>query len=415
MSGFGVVHGAKIRVVRGAKITVASVAVLALVACAGAVPRSGGPQTTANRPAQPRVAIPRPGQPRPNQPRPGQPRPAQPRVAAPRPAQPQTPARVPVNVNRNDPGINRPPTGLEPVIHELWRSFPGRTGIAVQRIGSTWTVGRRADEFFPQQSVSKLWVVLTIMDRIDRGQASLSDVVRIGPDDLTLFNQPLAVRVRAEGEVRMTVRELIEDAITVSDNAANEALLRHAGGSDAVREFLSRNGFAGIRFGPGERALQSRIAGLQWQQRYSVGRTFQTERALIPASVRRAALDRYLADPEDGAHPGAIASALARLARGDLLSPASTAYVLDALTRTRSGPQRLRAGVPAGWTVAHKTGTGQEFEGRSTGYNDVGILTAPDGTRYAVSVMLAHTTASIPQRMALMQGVSRAVAMNHGL
>jgi beta-lactamase class A len=71
--------------------------------------------------------------------------------------------------------------------------------------------------------------------------------------------------------------------------------------------------------------------------------------------------------------------------------------------------------VPAGWRVAHKTGTGQELEGRATGYNDIAILTAPDGTRYSVAVMLASTTANVPQRMALMQAVSRAVAANHGL
>jgi beta-lactamase class A len=61
----------------------------------------------------------------------------------------------------------------------------------------------------------------------------------------------------------------------------------------------------------------------------------------------------------------------------------------------------------------HKTGTGQDLPPVSTGYNDIGIMTAPDGTRYAVVVMLANTTASIPQRMTLMQRVSRAVADNH--
>jgi beta-lactamase class A len=380
---------------------VAGVAALALAGCAGAIPDGGAspraqaprPQTTGQRPAQPRAT------------------PA-PRVAA-RPAAPAPVATA--TPNRNDPGINRPPPNLEPVLHELWRTFPGRTGIAVHRVGSNWTVARRGDEFFPQQSVSKLWVVLTVLDRIDNGRGQLSDIVTIGPDDLTLFNQPLATRVRQQGAVQMTVAELIEDAITISDNTANDALLRYAGGSAAVRDYFNRRNVAGIRFGPGEREMQARIAGMQWQQRYSVGRTFQTERALVPASVRRAALDRYLENPEDGAHPAGIANTLARLSRGELLSAQSTRYILDALSRTRSGPQRLRAGVPSGWSVAHKTGTGQEFEGRATGYNDVGIITAPDGTRYTVAVMLAHTTASIPQRMALMQGVSRAVAMNHGL
>jgi beta-lactamase class A len=83
------------------------------------------------------------------------------------------------------------------------------------------------------------------------------------------------------------------------------------------------------------------------------------------------------------------------------------------LERTKSGPNRLKAGVPAGWRFGHKTGTGQELAPVSTGYNDIGIMTAPDGTRYAVVVMIASTTSSIPARMAMMQAVSRAVAIHH--
>lgn len=328
------------------------------------------------------------------------------------PPPPTAPAPPPPT--RFDPGVSRPPAGLEPVIHELWRAFPGRTGIAIRRIDGDWLVSRRGDEYFPQQSVSKLWVSLALLDRVDRGEVSLADRIAITPDDLTLFHQPLATRVRREGQVEETAASLLDLAITGSDNSANDALLRHAGGPEAVRRFIERRALGRIRFGPGERLLQSRIAGLDWQQRYSAGNSFQVAREALPLSIRQQALQRYLADPEDGASPDAIVMALARLARGELLSPASTRLILDTMARTRSGPQRLRAGVPAGWQVAHKTGTGQVLGAVATGYNDIGILTAPDGTRYAVAVMMADTTASIPQRMALMQSVSRAVAQHHG-
>lgn len=326
---------------------------------------------------------------------------------------PERPAPV-VQAHRADPGVNRPPPGLEAALHELWRTFPGRTGIAVKRIDGTWSLSRRGDEFFPQQSVSKTWVALAMLDQVDQGRLRLTDPVTITADDLTLFHQPLASRVRSEGQVQSTVGALLETAITGSDNTANDALLRTIGGPSAVHAFINGKNLGRIRFGPGERLLQSRIAGLQWQQRYSVARNFQVARAEVPVELRRQALNRYLADPEDGAAPSAIVDALARLARGELLSASSTRLMLDTMSRTRSGPQRLKAGVPAGWQVAHKTGTGQELEGRATGYNDIGIITAPDGTRYAVAVMLADTSASVPARMQLMQAVSRSVATFHG-
>src|SRR3546814_3813863 len=80
------------------------------------------------------------------------------------------------------------------------------------------------------------------------------------------------------------------------------------------------------------------------------------------------------------------------------------------MSRTHSGPRRLKAGLPTGWTFLHKTGTGQDYKGMTAGYNDIGIATAPDGTRYAIVVMLGTTTSPIPRRMALMQAVSGAVA-----
>jgi len=313
-----------------------------------------------------------------------------------------------------DPGFRRAPAGLNDRIYQLWRAFPGKTGIAVQRIDGEWALSQRGGDLFPQQSVSKLWVTLTVLDAVDQGRLTLDQRVRIGPEDLTLFYQPLAARVRGEGSVTMSVRELIETAITQSDNTANDSLLRTVGGPDAVRAFIAKKDLGAIRFGPGERLLQAGTAGLTWQQSYSVGRNFEAARGRLSAATRRAAMDNYLANPVDGASPAAIASALTRLARGTLLSPESTEYLQDVMSRTRSGPRRLKAGLPPGWKFMHKTGTGQNLGGMTAGYNDIGIATAPDGTRYAIVVMLGTTTSSIPARMALMQSVSSAVAEFHG-
>ena len=92
-----------------------------------------------------------------------------------------------------------------------------------------------------------------------------------------------------------------------------------------------------------------------------------------------AAMAAYLAEPLDGVAPAAITAALAALSRGELLSPASTQRLVGLMAQARTGPRRLKGGLPAGWSIAHKTGTGQDFQGASVGINDVGLLTAaPD-------------------------------------
>ena len=345
------------------------------------------------------------------------------RAVAQRPASPPPPPVRPVQapppspieqVNQGRAGLDRPSPALVSVIETLGRNFNGHVGIAVQRVDTGWTVAWNGNDLFPQQSVSKLWVAMTMLDAVDRGRLTLDTQVTVRPSDLTLFHQPIASLVSTSG-YSTSLRDLFQRAMTQSDNTANDKVLGSVGGPEAVRGYLARRFFGqdAIRFGPGERMLQSQTAGITWSQDLSQGRRFYTARANLPRSARERALDAYLADPPDGAAPLAIVKALAKLKNGDMLSPASTQLLLDTMAQARTGPQRVKGGVPAGWHYAHKTGTGQDLPPRSTGYNDVGIMTAPDGTSYAIAVMIGETTVTIPQRWELMQAVSRAVAALH--
>jgi beta-lactamase class A len=76
---------------------------------------------------------------------------------------------------------------------------------------------------------------------------------------------------------------------------------------------------------------------------------------------------------------------------------------------SKTGPLRLKSGLQAGWKMAHKTGAAQALSNLATGYNDIGLLTAPNGHRYAIAVMIASTRQSIPVRMRLMGDVTCAI------
>ncbi|MEA3053114.1 MAG: beta-lactamase class [Sphingomonadales bacterium] len=297
---------------------------------------------------------------------------------------------------------------LEGQVRALGQSFSGDIGIAVRDVQSGWTTSFDGDTYFPQQSVSKFWVALTAFDKADRGELSLSAPVTLTKSDITLFHQPIAAQIGASG-YSTTIGDLIFRAITTSDNTCNDFVLWKAGGPDAVRSFLRSRGIEGIRFGPGERLLQSQIAGIQWQQSWAYDGGFYKARNALPLSARRAAFERYIANPMDGATPEGIVDALARLKRGELLSPASTQRLLSIMGNTKTGAQRLKGGLAPGWHLSHKTGTGQVLGGEQAGYNDIGLLTGPDGRSYAVAVMIRRTSAPLGQRMAAMQSAVRAV------
>ena len=323
--------------------------------------------------------------------------------------QPRPPVIVSIPVPLTTPRIGRPaPAALVAEVERLQRNFQGRAGVAIRAVDDGWTVEAGGRQKLPQQSVSKLWVAMTLLDLRDQGRARLDDPIVVTQADLTLFHQPVAYMVRGDG-FHTTVGDLLTRALTHSDNTANDRLLTYVGGPAAVRAMIAAKQLGGIRFGPGERLLQSQTAGLTWDQRWGGTNGFEIARSRLPLEVRTAALDRYVADPPDGAEPLAIADTLARLARGELLSETSTRVLLDTMGMSVTGRARLRAALPGGWDIAHKTGTGQDLGGRNAGFNDVGLLTAPDGRRYALAVMIGDTRRPIHERQLLIQDAARAV------
>jgi len=309
---------------------------------------------------------------------------------------------------------------LDDQLFALGSDLQGKVGIAVHDPARARMIHFNGTDLYPQQSVSKLWVALAALDMADRGMLDLGENGTVRVPDLAVFHSPIRRSVVANGSFSTSYRDFLSRALTESDNTANDMVLRRVGGPDAVRATLERKGFADIRFGPGERPMQSQIAGLEWQQPYALGKTFFEVRKAVPHDARKAAFDAYVADPVDGATPVAIAAALARLQEGALLSDTGTSQFLAWLDDVKSGPNRLKGGLPQGWRIAHKTGTGQVLDivpqgapADQAGYNDVGILTAPDGTVYTVAVMIGRTHAPVPERMEMMHGVVRAIAGYH--
>ncbi|MEY3834323.1 MAG: hypothetical protein RLZZ130_1801, partial [Pseudomonadota bacterium] len=296
-------------------------------------------------------------------------------------------------------------------IDTLWKKFPGRAGIAIYTPFSDDIIGRRQTERFPQQSVSKMWVALTILEQEAAGKLSLDKKIRVTRDDIVVFSQPIKQYLSSQDSFEMPVRELLAHAINASDNLANSVLIRVAGGPQAINQMLDRRKVQSIRFGPGEVLLQSAIAGLEWRPEYRKGNGFKEQRSRIPMEKRRAALEKYLASPLDGAAPGTIVLVLKRF--GERAADDPGAKLLKLMAGTYTGRSRLRSGLAPGWSLAHKTGTGQVLGSISTALNDVGVMKAPDGCRYQVAVMIAETRAGREVTNGLMQNVARAVVRHH--
>jgi len=308
----------------------------------------------------------------------------------------------------------RPAAGLRPELAAALAAVDARTDGIVGACASVGSDTRcsNGDRRFSMQSVMKLLVAAAVMDAVDRRGWRLETPVTVRREDLSLYVQPIAELVGDAG-YRTTIGDLVERAVVDSDNAATDLLLARLGGPRVVQDLLRRRGIDGVRIDRDERGLQSDIVGVEWRPDYADPKRFEAAVAAVPGAERVAAFERYRRDPRDTATPRGMVAFLRALADGRLLSAPSTEHLLAVMGRTRTGPDRLRGGAPAGWRVAHKTGSSGAWRGLSVATNDVGVLTAPDGTRVAVAVFVGESRAPAAERAGAIAAVARAVGANY--
>lgn len=257
------------------------------------------------------------------------------------------------------------------------------------------------EERFSLQSVMKLIVGAATLAAVDDGRLSLEQPITLTRKDISVHVQPVGELVMQHGAYTATVKELISFAINDSDSAAVDVLVELLGGPATIQDFIDRKGFAGMRIDRDEKTLQSEIAGLTWQDSYTDPANFEAAKAAVPMAKQHAAYTAYQADPRDTTTPIAMTQFLSSLAQGNLLKDHSNRLLIDIMKNTRTGADRLRAGLSDGWQLANKTGTSSSLNGIAAATNDVGLLIAPDGTYIPIAVFVADSSAPPPDRAAM--------------
>lgn len=103
---------------------------------------------------------------------------------------------------------------------------------------------------------------------------------------------------------------------------------------------------------------------------------------------------------------------LQKLVTGKLLSAPSTKYMLAVMERTSTGPDRLKAGVPAAWKLGHKTGTSSTHRGVACATNDVGFARNAAGDWVVIVALLRNSTLKPDDRANVLSQVARAAFEN---
>lgn len=290
---------------------------------------------------------------------------------------------------------------------EQWAK--GRLGVGLLDLKDRKSWSHRGTEHFPLQSVFKLPLAVAVLQAVEAGKLDLDQKISVTRNDLSLYHSPLAKAFKGERN-DYTLRDLLTRSTAQSDNTAADLLLRLIGGPQVLTAMLKDGGIAGISVDRYERVFQPEILGLPgygWDQAIDTAQFYKAIEA-IPAAQRRKTLEATLKDKRDSATPEASIGFLEALAKGNWLrEPAHAALLEKILLESKSGPQRIRAGLPKGARFAHKTGLGPSADGLNHATNDIGIVTLPDGRRFAIAVYLAGSQVDARAREAAHAAVAR--------
>lgn len=299
---------------------------------------------------------------------------------------------------------------LESAFALLAKQTDGTVGVAVQRIGGGPVYTLNAGQTFPMASTFKIAVAGAVLNRIDKGELKLDTMVTVDPA-VWVQSAGITEQMKHPG-VALSVHNLLELMLTRSDNTATDVMVTRAGGPAAVTAWLRKVGVtSGQRVDADTARLIYRALDITpgpGSFKDNIERAFAADPSKRDMDQKRTPNIPFNNDPRDASTPEAMVQLLAVIQSGKALSASSTKVLIEIMERCITGEKRLKGLLPQGTVVAHKTGTLMSIA------NDVGIVTMPDGSKFAIAAFVKSDTKGIDTQERVIAEVAR-TAYDHYL
>lgn len=241
------------------------------------------------------------------------------------------------------------PTTTENVeVAALETRYDARIGVVARNLETGAQIAHRADERFAFASTNKTMIVLAMLDATD--DEDLDAIIHYDEGDLLEYAPVTSQHV----DTGMSIRDLCKAAIDMSDNTAANLVMDQVGGPAAVESYLRSLG----------------------DETISVDRTEPTLNDVRPGETH------------DTTTPAAMSLNLERVVRHDGIDVDDSAQLREWMQGNTTGDDKIRAGVPDGWTVADKTGSSSFYDIS----NDVAIVESPSGEPYVITIYTRQLT-----------------------
>lgn len=255
-------------------------------------------------------------------------------------------------------------------LHQLIDPFRGVIGVSVVHIEKQDTLTIHNGLEYPMQSVYKFPLAIAVLHEVDKGKLTLQQKIHITKNDLHPNTwSPLATQY-PEGNIDVTIAELLDYTVSKSDNNTCDVLFRVMGGTKKVEQYIHELGYHGISI-----------------------KTTEEEMAKVIDS----------AEKKNWCYPSEMTRMLTDFLHQKHLSKASNDVLMRLMIESSNSNKRIKGSLPQSVMVAHKTGTGNRI------VNDVGIVTLPDGNHLALAVYVKQSQETFEDAEKIIAQISRTV------
>jgi beta-lactamase class A len=264
---------------------------------------------------------------------------------------------------------------LQNKIEQIIQSKKANIGFAMLGIENADSLSINGTFHYPMQSVYKFHLALAVLDMVDKAKLNLDQDIYVKKSDLMPDTwSPLRDKY-PNGNLNLKLSEILSYTVSQSDNSGCDILFRLIGGTGVANDFIQKQGIKDIS---------------------------------IVATEAEMGKD-YNIQFKNWTTPIAAVQILKEFYQNKIISESNTNFLYKIMVETTTGTNRLKGQLPEGTKVAHKTGSSGSEDNITAAFNDIGIVTLPNGKHYAIAVFITNSKENDEINASIIAEISKAV------
>lgn len=271
-------------------------------------------------------------------------------------------------------GFSQTTSDLRQQLNQIIATKNTTVGISIKSIEDNDTLSINGNLKAPMMSVFKFHIALTVLNQVDEGKLSLEQKIFIKKKDLHENTWSPMREDYPEGNMDLTLDKLLRYTVSHSDNNGCDLLINLVGGTKVIQKFINKQGIRDFVIKVNEKQMEN------WKNLYINTTT-----------------------------PLATTELLEKFYKGEVLKENTTQYLYQIMVETSRGLTWMKAGLPEGTELAHRTGiSGTNDNNLRVAMNDIGIAKLPNGKHFILSVYLKEITESKEDTEKIIADISKA-------